>query len=1803
MTTLTFARINGTGTIAKGSAPISLSGTSDDIGATVTVTLSPVNDPGVTTPQSLLATVQANGTWSVPFDPSTVPQAQYAFDARIGTVLAVQGAYIGSPVAQFVDDNGGELQNKLAAGGRYLVEVSGGQAYRLDLQTGQRVLASADANGNAADAAVSDVAISGDGRYVAFDTTATNLGAGLDGEQEVWRKDMLTGQLTLVSVDANGTPGNNIPAETAGLYLASQSYSALAGMTPDGTQVFYTTNQANLTGVTPNDGTAITPPEVVTGVMRATLGGDQIVDGLPTAATVSTNEVFVQSYTLSNLPPGGVAAVAIYNGPGIGGITFDIADPRGYAIVGGFSDDGTKVAINYDAERAYGSTSVGQEYVSTYYDISSIVAGDGSSIVNAGPNDPGAVAEVASTDSNFYSLGDPYSSVLSGDGSAILAYRDTGTGFAVTAGPNVELGDGQAVYSDNGKTLYYATPSTPGQFFSAPLAVAYNTVTGQLVLSAINANGSVFNGSPVGVSTNQNATLLYSFGATFTNQGASPWNDGQGFYITYNSPAPALHPRMASGNLAFVYQGSGPATLSGTSDAIGQQVEIDLGSAGVGSAFATVAADGTWSASVAQSLITPGITAYVSVTSAAGTPTLVTDTAQLIAAPSTPVVTPFTGPLDYAQPYISGTADAGDTVTVYDGTTVLGTTVAQSSGAFYFQPTTALTEGTHPITATASDSSGDVSAASGEQDLVIDLTPPAETVSTLMVAGDDTVSVAEQATGLMTVTGTLSAPLAAGDTVEVQVAGSYTIVAATATVGSTSFTASIPIPAISGQVSAYVQDTAGNQTMATTQAFTVTPVNTVKQITPLAGDTSDSVPSLSANGAFLAFQGTSQFSVSGLIELANLSTGAVVDASGGLPSVSAPSLSGDGGEVAVLSADPATFAKQVYVVNVATGAAALVSHAAGVDTAGDAASFAPQLSEDGQHVVFESAANNLTSDHVSALQVYEGTLTNGAWTIRLVSTGPSGAASSEASSPSVSADGRVVVFTSNAGNLVDEGRYTGSQQVFATVFDAQGNGTVEVVSSNAQGVLGLDGTSTGGVVSGNGRYVVFQSTDDNLVPGVSSNEQVFRKDLVTGAVVLVSSDAQGNAGTDSSFGASVSDDGNLVAFETYAPNLTNAPQTDEDEPLQVVVKNLTTGAVWLASSGSTVGSDGSVSGSIALSGDGSIVAFASRAQDLVAGATGDNQLIYTSTDTVACYLHGTLIATPTGERPIETLAIGDLVSTFDGPGRPIRWIGRRSYDRRFVAANPDVIPIRIARGAIAQGVPHTDLLVSPQHAMFIGGVLVPANLLVNGETITEADDIGVIRYIHLELASHDILLANGAPSESFVNCDNRGLFHNEADYKALYPNDVGPRWAFCASRIEDGHRLEDIRAELALQAGLDDAGAVQTGAVEGYIDLANHEMVSGWAWQPQHPNGPVRLEILVDGGVVAEIVANRARGDVRQAGYGTGRYGFQFTFPKPLSPFGGHVIEVRRHSDKHALSHSPRVLEALPVLDSEGGSALADAIRGHAAGASMEEVEDLLGVLLAGTDRLLDARVRRRARAASGTQVGGGKRRRQSRRAVAEPGGPLALVVDDRMPALGDDAGSVAVLEHMHSLIRLGYRVAFVPRDMTVTGKLARKMEKVGILRLGAPYYVCVEDVLRRHGGDAALIYVRRATNMTLYGELVRDLCPKARLIYSVAELNFLRQAREEAIWNQPDAGSRRLREKEMTAARMADVVITNSKHDTTILGHLLPGLNVHDVPWSCTMAGSEHEFQLDAIDEVMKMTVTLQRPSMGERGAEARVA
>ncbi len=178
----------------------------------------------------------------------------------------------------------------------------------------------------------------------------------------------------------------------------------------------------------------------------------------------------------------------------------------------------------------------------------------------------------------------------------------------------------------------------------------------------------------------------------------------------------------------------------------------------------------------------------------------------------------------------------------------------------------------------------------------------------------------------------------------------------------------------------------------------------------------------------------------------------------------------------------------------------------------------------------------------------------------------------------------------------------------------------------------------------------------------------------------------------------------------------------------------------------------------------------------------------------ACYCGGTLILTVCGEVAVEDLAIGDTAVTWDGKRRPVKWIGRRSYAGRFLAANPNVQPIRFRAGSLGGSVPRRDLLVSPQHAMFLDGVLIPARCLVNGSTIVR-DRVERVDYFHVELDSHDVLLAEGAPSESFLDDDSRGMFHNAAEYAALYPDAPAPS-GFCAPRVESGRQLEAIRQRL-----------------------------------------------------------------------------------------------------------------------------------------------------------------------------------------------------------------------------------------------------------------------------------------------------------------------------------------------------------------------------------------------------------------------
>jgi len=203
--------------------------------------------------------------------------------------------------------------------------------------------------------------------------------------------------------------------------------------------------------------------------------------------------------------------------------------------------------------------------------------------------------------------------------------------------------------------------------------------------------------------------------------------------------------------------------------------------------------------------------------------------------------------------------------------------------------------------------------------------------------------------------------------------------------------------------------------------------------------------------------------------------------------------------------------------------------------------------------------------------------------------------------------------------------------------------------------------------------------------------------------------------------------------------------------------------------------------------------------EFLAAASSDG--IAVSETYVACYGLGTLIETAAGDVTVESLAIGDLVRTMSGTLRPIKWIGTRSYAGRFITMNRDVLPVVFKAGSlgensVGEAMPRRDLLISPHHAMYIDGLLIEAKDLINGVSIVQASSVERVDYFHIELESHDVIVAEGAFSETFIDDDSRAMFHNAMEYRALYPGEAPTEPLYCAPRVDEGEALEAIRAKL-----------------------------------------------------------------------------------------------------------------------------------------------------------------------------------------------------------------------------------------------------------------------------------------------------------------------------------------------------------------------------------------------------------------------
>jgi hypothetical protein len=257
---------------------------------------------------------------------------------------------------------------------------------------------------------------------------------------------------------------------------------------------------------------------------------------------------------------------------------------------------------------------------------------------------------------------------------------------------------------------------------------------------------------------------------------------------------------------------------------------------------------------------------------------------------------------------------------------------------------------------------------------------------------------------------------------------------------------------------------------------------------------------------------------------------------------------------------------------------------------------------------------------------------------------------------------------------------------------------------------------------------------------------------------------------------------------------------------------------------------------------------------------------------IACYVAGTLIATPLGEQPIETLRIGDLVHTSTNGPCPIRWIGWQRYEKSEIRKNPLFRPVRIRAGALSPGVPRRDLLVSATHGIFLDGALVIAGALVNGTTILR-DPPGAVTYLHLALHSHELLLAEHTLAESYVDLGGSNLFTHP-------PRIALPKPAF--TRLDHHPHAPPNPGK---------------GRLRGHIEQVADGTVAGWALDDGGPR--LALELLAFPHAPIPILANRYRGDLDDAGLAEGVCGFSQKLPPGLKE-----VLVRRQIDGMALPNS-----------------------------------------------------------------------------------------------------------------------------------------------------------------------------------------------------------------------------------------------------------------------------------------------------------
>ncbi len=296
-------------------------------------------------------------------------------------------------------------------------------------------------------------------------------------------------------------------------------------------------------------------------------------------------------------------------------------------------------------------------------------------------------------------------------------------------------------------------------------------------------------------------------------------------------------------------------------------------------------------------------------------------------------------------------------------------------------------------------------------------------------------------------------------------------------------------------------------------------------------------------------------------------------------------------------------------------------------------------------------------------------------------------------------------------------------------------------------------------------------------------------DATTANVLSVSASFVIDGGAALTFGANAQVTGGSISFNNAAGSMTTNSTTAGDHAQFHLVtgstylfnatlsnlaigptKSSSTGASIITLNGQTITSASIVGTTI------NAVTAGATYQFNVSGAnfTGDN-VFFSGGNLwvdVVCYAAGTGILTDDGEVAVEDLRAGDTVMTLEGDRlvpQTVKWLGHRRVDLTRHRQPNLAAPVRIQRGAFGDNKPHRDLVLSPDHSVYIDGKLIPAKLLINGMTIVHELATPAVDYFHVELASHAILVAEGLPAESYLNTGNRAFFANSGLALVLHP--------------------------------------------------------------------------------------------------------------------------------------------------------------------------------------------------------------------------------------------------------------------------------------------------------------------------------------------------------------------------------------------------------------------------------------------------